>query len=159
MKTYAVYEKSENDRVAVKVGFCWPGFIFSIWWLLCARLWERAGIFWGIALAVQLFAVPIVVNQHTISPSIRPFWVLVAVLVQSCAIAVISWIIGSRGNKWRRINLRARGFKHVITMEAESKDEAFAKLREMSVEELEKEAEEKKTAEAIKKALKPRPRV
>ena len=146
MKTFAVYEKSENDRVAVKVGFCWPGFIFSIWWLLCTRLWERAGFFWGGALAVQLLTVPILSERNPGTALI-----LFALLTQFCAIAAVSWVVGSRGNKWRHTNLRARGFKHVVKLEAESKDEALAKLREMSVERIGKEAEEKKTAEAIKR--------
>ena len=141
MKTYAVYEKSENDRVAVKVGFCWPGCIWSLAWLLCARLWERAGFFWGSVLIIQLITVPMLSDNDT-----GPF----GALIQLCAGVAIAWFVGSCGNEWRCTNLRARGFKHVVTLEAESKDEALAKLREISVEELEKEAEKKKTAEAIK---------
>ena len=150
MKTFAVYEKSENDRVAVKVGFCWPGLVWSGFWLLCVRLWEQAGTTFGV-FAVLYFGTLAKTGFSGLSNDGRDFL--------SVSAAVMHLIIGWRGNKWRRTNLRARGFKHLITLEASSKDEALAKLHEKSVEELKQEAEEKKTAEAIEKALKTRPRV
>ena len=127
MKNFAVYEKSEDKRIAVKIGFCWPGFIWTGWWLLFARLWEQAGIVFG-ALAVVSLATVGTAKPHDLDEAMS-----VVMFVTSI---IIGFIVGRKGNKWRRANLRARGFNLVAVVNAESKDGARAELREMSPEKL-----------------------
>lgn len=122
MKTFAIYEQSENNRVAVKVGFSWPGFFLSMIWLLFARLWERAGITAGCTVALYIIAL---IFASFSAPGTVNF-------IMTVGGVVIGIIIGENGNRWRRTNLRARGFGLVAVVESESKDEALAKLREMS---------------------------
>ena len=114
MKTFAVYEKSENDRVAVKVGFCWPGLIWSWAWLLCARLWEQAGIAIG-SFAILYFVAIGFASEREYE---------IARFIMLAGPVVMGFVIGGRGNKWRRVNLRARGFEIIAIVEAESKDGA-----------------------------------
>lgn len=119
MKTFAIYEQSENNRVAVKVGFCWPAFFFSFWWCLAARLWERAGIAFGCSVVVLIIEMA-----------------AESVVIGFIGLMIIGAIVGWNGNKWRRTNLRARGFNLVAVVESGSKDGALVKLREMSPDEL-----------------------
>ena len=129
MKEFAVYENSEKKRVAVKIGLCWPGFFLQILWLLLARLWERAAIFAGFQIAAILAA-------GITADSRVEFWATASVIAQVLVPLIIGCVIAESGNEWRRTNLRARGFKRIATLRADSKDEALAKVREMSPEEL-----------------------
>ena len=129
MKTFAIYEQSENNRVVVKVGFCWPGCFWSGFWLLSARLWEKAGIIWGGWAILCFVALGVAAGGGRDGADVAWFILFAGQLV-------IGFIVGDNGNKWRRMNLRARGFNLVAAVEAESKDGALVKLREMSAEEL-----------------------
>ena len=129
MKNFAIYEKSENDRVVVKVGFCWPGCFWSGFWLLSARLWEKAGIIWGGWAILCFVALGFAADGGRGGADKAQTILFIGQLV-------IGFIVGWFGNEWRRTNLRARGFNPVAVVESESKDGAFVKLREMSAEEL-----------------------
>ena len=131
MKEFAVYENSEKKRVAVKIGLCWPGFFLQILWLLLARLWERAAIFAGFQIAAILAA-------GITADSRVELLATVSVIAQALVPLIIGCVIADNGNEWRRTNLRARGFKRIATLQVDSKDEALAKVREMSPEELSK---------------------
>ena len=127
MKTFAVYEKSENNRAAVKVGFCWPGVIWSGFWLLFVRLWEQAGIAFGTFVLCYATALAFFFEANRVDT---------ATAIVSPVSLAIAIIIGTKGNRWRQTNLRARGFNLVAVVSAKSKDEAIVKLRDMSPEEL-----------------------
>ena len=126
MKNFAIYEQSKNNRIAVKVGFSWPGFFLSAFWLLFARLWEKAGIAFGVFLVPYGIALGLAADGRE----------GMAEILLSVSSAAVGFVIGKNGNKWRRLNLRARGFNLVAAVEAESSDGALVKLREMSAEEL-----------------------
>lgn len=96
-----------------------------------ARLWERAVIFAGFQIAAILAA-------GITADSRVEFLATVSVVAQALVPLIIGCVIAGNGNEWRRTNLRARGFKRIATLQVDSKDEALAKVREMSPEELSK---------------------
>ena len=44
MRTFAVYQITESDFEAVKIGFSWPAFIFCPLWAFGRQLWFRGMI-------------------------------------------------------------------------------------------------------------------
>jgi hypothetical protein len=42
MKTFKVFKHPTLGYQAVKIGFSWPGFLFSVIWLLMKKLWRHA---------------------------------------------------------------------------------------------------------------------
>ncbi len=98
MRIYTVHIPEVDPvvrAVAVKEGFSWPAFVFSILWALWHRLWLAAALFLVANLALGLLIFYIGANQ------------LVQVVV-SIGLAVI---IGSTANDFRRRKLGKKGFE------------------------------------------------
>ena len=80
--------------VAVKEGFSWPAFVFSVVWALWHRLWLAAALFLVANLALGLLIFYIGANQ----------------LVQAVVSIGLAVIIGSTANDFRRRKLGKKGF-------------------------------------------------
>lgn len=94
--------------VFVKEGFCWPGFVLALPWLLVRGIWIAAA-FYIIALAGAAY----LADQETL------FW-LPAIGV----VAFLQLLIGFEGNDLRRWSLGLRGYELSGVVEAASRDEA-----------------------------------
>ena len=97
MRIYTVHIPEVDPvvcAVAVKEGFSWPAFVFSIVWALWHRLWLAAALFLVTNLALGLLIIYIGGNQ----------------LVQVVASIGLAVIIGWTANDFRRRKLGKNGF-------------------------------------------------
>lgn len=114
MKTFRVFHHPAHGYQAVKIGFSWPGFLFSVIWLLIKKLWRQALL----VMAAVLLLASIEMYFQNIQTSVM-------VLLLEFSIYVF---VGVYGNEWRMANLEARGFKVIDTLEAETPDGAIRKI-------------------------------
>lgn len=121
MKTFRVYRHPILGLQAVKDGFSWPGFFFTVIWALTKKLWLHACVFAGIYLFLGLLQSSLLLSfllRSTDDNLVQLFFFIFDVF--------ISIYIGYSGNQWRVKNLHRRGFELVGTLQAATPDAALA---------------------------------
>ncbi len=101
----------------MKVGFSWPGLLFSGIWLLYKRLWRHAAAFFALA-ALLALAETHFRQGDSIGGVLFILWLEVGLYI----------FIGLKGNEWYRKKLQSSGFAEVGTVQAESPDAAIGKI-------------------------------
>ncbi len=96
------------DTVAVKEGFCWPAFFFSVLWALWNRLWLVALGFVLLNVAVGLVA----------------GWFVPDPVVQGAVSIGIAILIGGFANDLKRWTLGRHGFEERAVVIAGDKEDA-----------------------------------
>lgn len=119
MTTYKVYTHPTNGVEAVKVGFSWPAFFFSIFWAMFKKMWMVALILFGAALAIAV-AQYLIFGEATSTASTS---------VDRVSNLVYAVIVGNLGNGLRERNLLSRGYVFAHETEASSVDGAKAQVR------------------------------
>jgi hypothetical protein len=110
MRQFKVFTHMAGEIQAIKVGFCWPAFLFGGFWAMFAKLWVIgiAALIAGIALHIE--------SKYSQLPGIR--------ILLNFASFYINLVLGLKGNKWRESNLVARGFEFQNTVSAANKNGA-----------------------------------
>jgi hypothetical protein len=107
VKTFNIFVHEDEPPQAVKVGWSWPGFLFTWIWALAKRM---TGL--GIVLFLLFGIAGVYVNESGEgATSIVP-------------IAVGIWL-GLSGNKQREARLRTQGFRHAGDVDAASPKHAL----------------------------------
>ena len=122
-KLFNIYEHPTQGLQAVKIGFSWPAFFFSVIWMIVHRLWRIAAIWTGLYIVTH-FVEGFV---ETIEDSTLMFLLLAAVVL----IAWLAlWLVpGYKGNSWREKKLLRRGYHLAQTLRAESGPDAISKAK------------------------------
>jgi len=110
MKTFKIYESPMGMKEAVKVGWSWPAFFFTVIWLLVKKLYLIAAIIWTVGFIIILFEIE-AGSGETIS---------------SLFSLIINIVGGVQGNKWREDNLLKRGYRSNTTLQAMTPEGALA---------------------------------
>ena len=112
VRSFDVYGRGEDEFVAVKRGFSWPGFLFSAVWAAYHSLW---------LLALVLVTIVVVARNLTLPwPSS---------LVVNLALLGVGFLVGLVGNDLRRQRLRKQGWNLVTTVTADGPDAAVATVQ------------------------------
>ena len=98
-----------DDIVAIKEGFCWPAFLFSLVWAIFFRLWRFAFYLIMINSTILLLAFQLGANHFAI------FFVLLGIYI----------VFGYIANDARRSNLRQKGYFEKIVLVAPTKEAAI----------------------------------
>jgi len=114
MKTFDVYKHPIHGLQAVKRGFGWPAFLFTVIWAFVKRMWE---------LGAALFAAFIILAA--IETFLEGKGYTNGISIAYIAQLSIYIIVGIKGNEWRGNHLLKRGFEHIQTVEAETPDAAM----------------------------------
>ena len=119
MRLYTVHLRRhgldpDRDLVAVKEGFCWPAFFFSVLWALANGLWLV-----GLALLAAQAAVGGAIALLGLDP-----------LSQGAAALGLAVIIGMLANDLRRWTLRRRGFSEAAVVAGGDADAALGRFLE-----------------------------
>lgn len=114
MKTFNVYKHYALGYQAVKVGFSWPGFLFSVIWLIIKKLWIHAFIV--VCSIIILTWIEIYFKNAETS---------IMVILLEFGIYII---VGANGNYWYMNNLEEHGFELVGTVRAENPSSAIQKI-------------------------------
>jgi hypothetical protein len=112
MKIYALYmHPASRSTEAVKLGWSWPGFLFTPFWPLFKKLWVFAVVAW-IAVIVSSFF---------------PAEGGGAIFAGVISMATNIWA-GIRGNQMRQANLESRGYQLTASnLVAKNPEDALAK--------------------------------
>lgn len=107
MRQYKIYRHPGNMVEAVKVGWSWPGFLFSALWCIVKRLWDvlLLVLFYQVVLSVLLTSGSTVGIIFGLLPSI---------------------VLGVYGNRLRERRLLAHGYVLEAEVQAKNGDEAVA---------------------------------
>lgn len=124
MSEFNVYKHPIRGYEAVKIGFSWPAFFFSGFWLLAKQLWGMAGIWLVLSMFLGVFD-----GFGTQTPRGAGdviFFIIIILLYLTL------WLIPAfNGNKWREKNLSSRGYKWVSLSQADTPDAAIAKCAKL----------------------------
>jgi hypothetical protein len=118
MKTFKVFKHPALGYRAVKAGFSWPGFLFSVIWLLIKKLWKHALIF--ISCIILLASIEMFFDNTQTS---------VMVLLLELGVYIF---VGVNCNEWYATDLQERGFELVNTLQAETPKEAIGKIAKVT---------------------------
>ena len=119
MKTFQVYTHPQAATEAVKVGFSWPAFFFSFFWMLAKRLWGVAALWFSAYFLCAI--IEKVANPENANGGSPALFLLVA------AVYFILWLLPAfKGNQWREKNLTKRGYQLQGTVQAASPEGALA---------------------------------
>ena len=113
MKQYKIYANPQGTYEAVKQGWSWPAFFFSMIWAMVKKMWGL-----GVGLLVAFFALGFVIG---ISGAGQGGEVLINI-----ASIIGSIVFGINGNKWRENNLPKRGYEYKETVTAANPEGAIA---------------------------------
>jgi hypothetical protein len=115
LKKFDVFRNAETGKYqAVKEGFGWPAFFFSVIWAFGYRMYLVAGI--GFLITLVIVGADSFIGQ-------KDFAVNVGLEALNLFVAVI---FGVFGNNWRRHNLLKRGFNMLGTQIAAKASSAVA---------------------------------
>jgi len=123
MKTFDVYKHPTQGYQAVKQGFGWPAFIFTIIWAFVKKMWGLGLAFLGVIFLLTL-----------VETAFEQEGSQAGVLVMLLAQLAFYIVVGVKGNDWRRGNLVKRGFERLNTVEAETLDAAIGSVAKSSTE-------------------------
>jgi len=119
MKTFDVYKHPTQGYQAVKQGFGWPAFFFSVIWAFIKKMWGLGFVFFGVISFLSFLEV--VVNQEGSDGG-----VLLILLAQLGAYL----IFGFNANEWRRGNLEKRGYRKLDSIKTKTPESAIALMTE-----------------------------
>lgn len=114
LRTFRVYRHPGLGYRAVKAGFSWPGFLFSVIWLLVKKLWGHALIV--ISGVILLASIELYFDNPETS---------FMVLLLEVGIYIF---VGANGNEWCAADLREHGFELVDTLQAKTPGAAISKI-------------------------------
>jgi hypothetical protein len=115
LREFEIFTKPSAPSIAVKRGFCWPGFFLTFFWALFRRLWLPA-------VAILLATVAVGVSRSTVLIGNPVPYVLSGL--------VLHLFVGLRGNMWRSQKLERAGYGFVGLVPARS---AAAALKAFSM--------------------------
>ena len=117
MRIFDVYKHPTQGYQAVKQGFGWPAFFFTVIWAFVKKMWGLGFVFLGVIFLLGL--IEIVFEKEGS---------IVGVLVMLSSKLAFYIVFGIEGNNWRRDNLVKRGFEKLNTVEAETPDAAIGSV-------------------------------
>lgn len=113
MKQFKIFLNASGQVEAVKQGWSWPAFFFSVIWAITKRLWIIA--IWAILIVMAIGTFLSLNIGYKYSYEITN---IISLLVYV--------VFGVYGNRWREKHLLTRGFKHVETLTAANPAAAVA---------------------------------
>lgn len=118
MDTYEVYKHPTLGQEVIKQGFSWPAFFLGWAWALYKKLWIIAGAFFVVFFIVSAVTGSIIGNRLDVGEAI------VSMMLYSLPM----FIMGYKGNEWRKDSMRQRGFALISEIEADTVDAALSQL-------------------------------
>jgi hypothetical protein len=116
IKTFKVFKHPTLGYQAVKVGFSWPGLLFSGIWLLLKRLWGYALVFLSITMVLSLVEAGFE-KEENVAGMMLMLWLEIGMYI----------FVGVKGNDWYAASLQKREFELIDTVEAETPGAAIDK--------------------------------
>lgn len=100
MEEYKIYLSPEGILEAVQQGWSWPGFIFNCIWALANKMWLLGGVL--IAIFIALF----LLIPFSSSPTVSGMEIFINIVM-----LITATVFGFKGNEWKEIRLKSRGYE------------------------------------------------
>ncbi len=113
-RVYKIFVYPNREPVAVKIGWSWPGFLFSGLWALSNKMWGEA-----MAVFTVSFLLIGVESQITSNPENASLFINIIYMIPA-------FLLGLEGNEWLEKNLIKRGYAYETKVEAQTSEEAVA---------------------------------
>ncbi len=113
MKQYKIYKHPSGLTEAVKQGWSWPGFFFSLIWAMIKKMWAI-----GVGLLVGFLFLGFLIGAAGGGTG--------GDAIINLAALIVNIIFGVNGNSWREKNLSSRGFEEVNRVTATNPESAIA---------------------------------
>lgn len=120
MKQYKMFKHPSGAIEAVKQGWSWPAFFFSIIWAMIKKMWALGGGF-----LVAFFILGLILGIAGAEEGVADGLINIAGII-------VNIVFGINGNAWREKNLLSRGFEFQDTVTAANPDGAMALLLKSS---------------------------
>jgi len=118
MRNFNLYKHPRLEIVeAVKVGFSWPAFFFSFFWMLIKALWVQASVY--------LIACILLSKLDKAAEKANSDFLDTMMLI---FIPAVMFIPGIMGNKWREKKMQKQGYEFLKTIQAESPKAAVTQI-------------------------------
>ncbi|MBI2946499.1 MAG: DUF2628 domain-containing protein [Verrucomicrobia bacterium] len=116
LREFEIFSKPSAPSIAVKRGFCWPGFFFGCFWALARGLWLQGSVLLAcsVGFVFVAFAAPILSTD----PWLRVFFTVLGWL--------IALVAGFKGNGWRSNKLERTGYHSAGVVSARSSTAALS---------------------------------
>lgn len=126
LKTFDIYVREQRPRYkAVKIGFSWPGFVFSWFWLIAKRMY-LFGIILTLTVGVTGYALELMV-----APT------LMTSIMINLFFASIWFLIGFYGNRIWGYHLGKKGYTKIKSVRSVNSAEAYRQyLKENSAQDI-----------------------
>ena len=128
MSQFDIYMHPGDPPEAVKRGWSWPAFFFTVIWALVKKMWGVAAVLLLLSVLAGLFdpePTPLFAPEETVKA--LPIALVVISYVLHFAISIVA---GVKGNEWRIKSLSRRGFKRAQTIEAKSTSKALEQIEQ-----------------------------
>ena len=112
MKQYKVYANPQGNHEAVKQGWSWPAFFFSLIWAMIKKMWGL-----GVGVLIALLVLGFIIGISGVSGTES---------LINAVVIMIKIMFGINGNKWREDNLSTRGYEYKKTVAAANPEGAIA---------------------------------
>lgn len=116
MKKYTMFEYPTGKIEAVKQGWSWPGFFFTIIWAFFKRMWMLGGI-----LVFAEFVLPYLIGAKE-----GEFLGNLIEFILWLVNLIMPFVFGANGNHWREQNLLRRGYECRVAVTAATAEGATA---------------------------------
>lgn len=120
MKTFEVYKHPKLGYQAVKQGFSWPAFFFTVIWALVKRMWGNGGLLLGVFFLLFLGKAAFGAEGGELG-----------VLLMNLLIVALCIFVGFKGNDWWRNDLSRRGFSKLQSVQAGTPDAAIGEVAQL----------------------------
>lgn len=113
MKQYKVFQHPSGTAEAVKQGWSWPAFFFSVVWAMVKKQWALA-----VLVLIGTLAVRVLVGASDSGQTGEGLVNLIGF--------IINLVFGAAGNSWHERNLISRGYQFSNTVSAANAEGAVA---------------------------------
>ncbi len=121
MKIYKIYKNRVGDNKAVKIGWSWSAFCFTLFWVLGKKIWTLT--------ALTKVILVITLGLAFIAVAITPEFAIkisadLLFIYAGYSILGLSILVGLKGNQWYENKLLADGYRFQAIIVADSSKEA-----------------------------------
>ena len=125
MKSFKVHKHPALGYKAIKIGFSWPAFFFSYFWLLVSKLWRYSILIIGSFICL-------VIIETVIEQSPESGLQAIAYLVIALGYFFVWMVAAFKGNEWLEKDFIDKGFILISSVDAKTKEAAIAFVAENS---------------------------
>ena len=123
LSDYGIYSKNTAEIKAIKLGFCWPAFFFTVFWMFWHRLWWESLVWVVIRGLLGALGAYIDIESEGAARGLLFNIIIFGILL---ILEILYFFIpGFFGNAWRSKKLLRQGYVMRAKVSADTIDQAI----------------------------------